>query len=74
MTGDELPSLLEQAAEQEPKAEFLGNPVFKVLVLGTRASDAFAGPLATPLPLRCREQDVPKSRRAMIPLIEKALS
>ena len=32
-------------------AEFLGNPVFKVLVLGTRTTDAFTGPLISPLPL-----------------------
>ena len=73
VTGVELPSLLEEAADHESMAEFLGSPVFKVLVLGTRASDAFAGPLATSLPLRCREQDVPKPRRAQIAAIAKAL-
>ena len=44
-------------------AEFLGNPVFKLLVLGTRPSDVFTGPLLSPLPLRAREQDIPKARR-----------
>jgi len=52
VVGDELPSLLRAATDgDESIVEFLGNPVFKVLVLGTRATDAFAGPLMSPLPL-----------------------
>ena len=58
----------------ESLAEFLGNPVFKLLVLGTRASDVFAGPLLSPLPLERREQDVPKARRARIASIRDNLS
>jgi SAM-dependent MidA family methyltransferase len=74
LVGEELPRLLDAAAGDEQLAEFLGNPVFKVLVLGTRPSDAFAGPLLTPLPLHGREQDVPKGRRARIALIQQALT
>ena len=55
VTGDELPELL-RAARAGAVAEFLGNPVFKVLVLGTRASDVFTGPLMTPLPLSAGEK------------------
>jgi SAM-dependent MidA family methyltransferase len=52
LVGDDLPSLLRAAMERdEGIAEFLGNPVFKVLVLGTRTTDAFTGPLISPLPL-----------------------
>jgi SAM-dependent MidA family methyltransferase len=52
VVGDALPSLLRAATDgDEGIAEFLGNPVFKVLVLGTRATDAFTGPLISPLPL-----------------------
>jgi hypothetical protein len=53
---------------------FLGNPLFKVLVLGCRLSDVFAGPLMTSLPLSAGERAVPKSRRPMIATIEKALA
>jgi hypothetical protein len=52
VVGDDLPSLLRAATDgDESIVEFLGNPVFKVLVLGTRATDAFTGPLLSPLPL-----------------------
>ena len=72
VTGDDVVELL-AATDQEPIAMFLGNPLFKVLVLGARPSDLFAGPLMTSLPLSSRAQDVPKSRRPMIATIEKAL-
>jgi hypothetical protein len=72
VTADDVVELL-AAADQEPVAMFLGNPLFKVLVLGSRPSNVFAGPLMTSLPLSSREQDVPKSRRAKIVAIEKAL-
>jgi hypothetical protein len=52
----------------------LGNPVFKLLVLGTRASAVFAGPLLSPLPFERREQDLPKVRRARIASIRDNLS
>jgi len=74
VSGDELPELLRAAAEQAQFARFLGAPVFKVLVLGTRGSDAFAVPLSSPLPLTRREQDIPKARRPRIASIEHALS
>jgi SAM-dependent MidA family methyltransferase len=74
VSGHELPELLRAAAEQAGLAEFLGNPTFKVLVLGTRASQAFAGPLSSSLPLTRREQDVPKARRSRIASIEQALT
>jgi hypothetical protein len=72
--GDELPELLRAADGNAGLAKFLGNPVFKVLVLGTRASETFAGPLSSPLPLTRREQDLPKARRQKITNIERALS
>ena len=51
VVGDDLPSLLRAATDgDESIAEFLGNPVFKVLVLGTRSTDAFTGPLIAPPP------------------------
>ena len=66
LVGDALSSLLDAADGDDHITEFLGNPVFKVLVLGTRPSDAFAGALLTPRPLHGREQDIPKPRRARI--------
>ena len=50
LAGSDLPELL-RASGVDGIAAFLGAGVFKVLVLGTRASDVFKGPLATPLPL-----------------------
>ena len=73
LVGDELLQLLAAADGDDHIAEFLGNPVFKVLVLGTRPSDAFAGALLTPRPLHGREQDIPKARRARIATIARAL-
>lgn len=72
--GHELPELVRAAATNDTLAKFLGNPTFKVLVLGTRASQAFTGPLVSPLPLTCRPEDVPKARRPRIALIEQTLS
>ena len=43
LVGDDLPEMLRAAAEQESVAEFLGNPVFKVLVLGKRAERRLRG-------------------------------
>jgi hypothetical protein len=74
VTGDALPQLVRDCAGRESLRKFLGNPLFKVLVMGTRASEAFRGPLATPLTLQRREQDVPKSRRQLIASIEARLS
>ena len=74
VTGDALPELVRACAERDSLARFIGNPLFKVLVLGTRSSEAFGGPLASPLPLLGREQDVPKARRHAIAAIEQALS
>ena len=73
LVGDDLPDLLRAAAEDEAAVEFLGNPVFKVLVLGKRATSVFTGPLMSPLPLSAREQDVPKARRPLITTIENRL-
>jgi SAM-dependent MidA family methyltransferase len=74
ITGDALPELLLRHQQSEALARFLGNPVFKMLVVGTRGSVAFRSPLATPLSLLAREQDVPPSRRAAIAAIQAALS
>jgi len=73
VTGDALPDVLRSCAERDSLARFVGNPVFKVLVLGTRPSEAFRSALDSPLPLRAREQDVPKSRRHAIAAIERRL-
>jgi SAM-dependent MidA family methyltransferase len=73
VTGDARPELLRAAAERDSLARFLGNPVFKVLALATRPSDAFRSPLDTPWPLFAREQDVPKARRDAIAGIEQKL-
>jgi SAM-dependent MidA family methyltransferase len=74
VTGQQLPALLRAAAEQSSVAEFVGNPVFKILVLGTHASDVFTGPLMSSLPLWGDPQDVAKARRAKIAELERALS
>jgi len=74
LTGDALPALLRRAVTEPRMAKFLGNPVFKLLVLGTRPSRAFDAPLATPLSLASKESDVPKARRPLIPGFETALS
>jgi hypothetical protein len=74
VVGDALLPLLDAADSDDQIAEFLGNPVFKVLVLATRPSEAFAGPLLTPRPLHGREQDLPKPRRARVPMIARALA
>ena len=73
VAGDALPELLRESAARDSLARFLGNPLFKVLVLGKRPSDAFRSALTSPLALRCREQDVPKSRRQAIAAIEQRL-
>jgi SAM-dependent MidA family methyltransferase len=72
--GRELPDLLRASGNDATLATFLGNPTFKVLVLGTRASRAFTGELASPLPLTRREQDVPKALRPKIAALEHAFS
>jgi len=74
VVGDALLPLLDEAESDDRVAEFLGNPVFKVLVLGKRPSELFAGPLLTSTALHARAQDVPKARRARIPKIERTLA
>jgi hypothetical protein len=74
LVGDDLPAVLAAAADGDPIAEFLGNPVFKVLILGTRPTRIFTGPLLSPLPLEGREQDVPKARRPLIATIRNRLT
>jgi SAM-dependent MidA family methyltransferase len=71
--GADLAEVIVAGADQPAVAEFLGNPVFKVLVLGTRPSAVFTGPLLSPLPLSYREQDVPKSRRPKIVAIQATI-
>jgi SAM-dependent MidA family methyltransferase len=55
LIGADLPALLKAAADNDSAAEFLGNPVFKVLVMGTRRTTAFAdhaaAALLSPLPV-----------------------
>jgi SAM-dependent MidA family methyltransferase len=74
VVGDSLPELLRATDSREQLDKFLGDPGFKILVLGTRPSDAFGARLTTPLPLTHREQDVPKLQRDKIPSIRQALS
>jgi len=74
VVGDELPAVIATGARQPGVAEFLGNPVFKVLVLGTRPGDLFAGALLSPLPLSCKEQNVPRQRRDRIASIARRLA
>jgi len=74
LVGDELPAVLAATADGDAAAEFLGNPVFKVLVQGTRPTAIFAGPLLSPLPLEGREREVPKARRALIAAIQNRLT
>ncbi|HTQ03619.1 MAG TPA: SAM-dependent methyltransferase [Polyangiaceae bacterium] len=72
--GDSLAEVVRTLSEREPFAKFLGNPGFRVLVLGTRPSEAFSSPLMTPLLINGREQDVPKSLRDRIQPLERQLS
>jgi len=71
--GAELPATIAAGAEQPALAEFLGNPVFKILVLGTRPSEVFTGPWLSRLPLSCKEQNVPAARRERIRLLADRL-
>jgi hypothetical protein len=73
LAGDDLPALLE-AAGDEATAEFLGNPVFKALVLGKEARNPFGNPLFMELPLTHARPEVPPSRRGLIPAIERRLA
>ncbi len=72
LVGDDLPGLVDQSTN-ESMAEFLGNPVFKVLVQSTRDSRVMDSALASPTSLHCDDLDVPESRRALIVSIERAL-
>jgi SAM-dependent MidA family methyltransferase len=69
LSGEALSELLRTAANARRVAKFLGHPGFKVLILATRRSDAFATPLTTSLPLHGRDQDVPKLQREKISTI-----
>lgn len=73
LAGDDLPRVL-AASEQEPFDAFVGNPVFKILVLGKRASSFFDSPLRSRLSLFCNEKDVAESRRQRISMIEGNLN
>ncbi len=54
IAGAELADALRASSSSPAFERFLGNPPFKLLVLGTRASGAFASPLMTPLALSLR--------------------
>jgi hypothetical protein len=47
--------------------------VFKVLLLATRPSGAFTGPLMSPLPLARGARALPRSRREKAQAIEQRL-
>jgi SAM-dependent MidA family methyltransferase len=51
LVGDDLPLLARAAADDLSTAEFVGNPVFKSLLLGKRTANVIDHPLASPLPL-----------------------
>jgi hypothetical protein len=55
IVGGELPEVLRAASSSRAFERFLGNPPFKVLVLGTRASRAFVSRLMSPLALTLRD-------------------
>lgn len=74
VTGAQLPELLRTAAERPAVAEFIGNPLFKVLVLGTHATDVFSGPLMTSLSPWGNPQDVAKARRPKIAELARSLA
>lgn len=73
LAGGDLPELL-RASAVDGIAAFLGAGVFKLLVMGTRASAVFEGPLSVPLSPFSSRSDVPEARRALIPSIEANLS
>lgn len=73
ITGKELPLAL-RGADDPIIAKFLGNPVFKVLVLGTRSAALLDGAEASALPLTHGEELVPKARRDLIAAIERNLA
>lgn len=73
LMGDALAEAVRTRSDHEPMAKFLGNPGFKVLVLGTRPSAAFSSLLMSPLPVAARERDVSKSHRDRIAVIEARL-
>ncbi|HXU62285.1 MAG TPA: SAM-dependent methyltransferase [Polyangia bacterium] len=52
LVGADLPDLVRLAANEPGIAEFLGNPVFKALLLGKKTSTVMDGPLASALPLK----------------------
>jgi SAM-dependent MidA family methyltransferase len=52
LVGDDLPALARAAAHDPSIAEFVGNPVFKTLLLGKRTLNVIDHPLATPMPLQ----------------------
>lgn len=74
IAGDALAELVARAEDAPAFARFLGNPPFKVLVLGKRPSAAFAAPLVTPLGLALRTQEMPRSERERIVAIQTTLS
>jgi SAM-dependent MidA family methyltransferase len=74
ITGERLPELLRRAGERERIGKFLGNPVFKLLALGKRASNVFEGAWLTPLALFGKEQDVPKALRPRIETLRATLA
>ena len=74
LVGEDLPALAAAAASDDSTAEFLGNPVFKALLLGKRPTAVFTGPLLSPLSLEAHERDVPKARRALIAPIQNRLT
>jgi SAM-dependent MidA family methyltransferase len=69
---DALPELARAGDERLDR--FLGNPGFKLLVLGKRPSGSLLSPQLTPLPLFGRAEDVSKVQREKIPLIRRRLA
>lgn len=74
LIGGELAEVVRAAGDDEAVAEFVGNPVFKLLLLATRPSALFSSPLLSSLPLALRDEDLAPSLRARIPAIKERLA
>jgi hypothetical protein len=51
LVGEDLPALVRSAAGDPSVAEFIGNPVFKTLLVGKGTANVLDHPLASPMPL-----------------------
>src|SRR5690606_7999026 len=73
VAGDQLP-WLHKKGDEEPFRKLAENVTFKVLIQSTGESSLFQSQFLTPLPLFCREDALPRSRRKLIEPIRHRLS